>query len=68
MTIRLILEQLHAAGVITAREHQILDLREREGGSQYRVAVALGISRSTVKSIEKNAHAKIQRHNEQEAA
>jgi DNA-binding CsgD family transcriptional regulator len=54
------------AGIITSREHDILILRTR-GLSQYAVALALDISRSTVRSAERNARQKIERHNRKAA-
>jgi DNA-binding CsgD family transcriptional regulator len=61
------LETLRIAGVITVREHQILQLRAR-GLSQNTVALSLDITRSTVRSSERNARQKIERHNRKEAA
>lgn len=57
---------LRAAGVITQRELEVLELRLRF--SQYVVARGLHISRSTVRSIERNAHDKIARHSRKDAA
>lgn len=61
------LRALHTAGVITEREHEILDYRAR-GISQWTIAIALHISPSTVKSTERNAHRKIANHSDQEDA
>lgn len=48
-------------GIITARELDILTFRAR-GISQYTIATGLGITRSTVRNHERNAHEKIARH------
>lgn len=61
------LRQHFAAGTITEREYDVLQLRIR-GLSQNVVALALDISRSTVRSTEKNAHRKIERHDRKAAA
>jgi DNA-binding CsgD family transcriptional regulator len=55
------------AGTITTRQAEILQLRAR-GYSQYEVARGLGVTRSTVKSLERNALEKIARSSQQEAA
>lgn len=59
--------QLHTAGVLTDRELDILILRAR-GLSQNTIAAGLGITRSTVRNHERNAHQKIARHESRSAA
>lgn len=62
------LRELLDRGVITAREHEILELRYAHRFSQYTVARALDITRSTVRSLERNALEKITRHEREEEA
>lgn len=67
MTNRARLRELHTAEVITDRQLEILQLRDR-GLSQHTIALGLGISRSTVRSTERDALAKIARHERTAAA
>lgn len=59
------LTHLHQTGIITTREHQILQLRHTHQLSQNTVARALGVTRSTIRAAERNAHDKIARHNQE---
>lgn len=56
------------AGVISDRELQVLELRYDHNMSQRTAALALGISRSTVRSIEERALQKINLHERSKAA
>lgn len=50
-----------AAGTITQREHDVLLLRAR-GLSQNQIALALNLSRSRVRALERQAHLRIAQH------
>lgn len=52
------IEAYREAKIITDRQAEILQLRRR-GFSQYTLAFALGITRSTVRSLERTATDKI---------
>lgn len=58
----------HAAEVITRREFEVLELRYTHNMSQRTVALAIGRSRSTVRSIEERALQKINLHERSKAA
>lgn len=57
------LEQLRDQGILTRRQHQILELRRR-GFSHNQIALGLGISPSTSKWITRRALQKIALHKE----
>lgn len=61
------LRDYERGGVITVKEHDILELRAA-GFSQRRVAQALDLSRSTVRDVEARAWQKIRLHETKEAA
>lgn len=56
------LADLVAAGVITQREHEILELRYANNLTLYQIALALDISRGTVTNTLRRAHQKIEIH------
>lgn len=57
------------AGVITLREWHVLELRTgRHQLSQRAAALALGVSRSTLRGLEERAWQKIHEHQREEAA
>lgn len=59
---------LYLAGVITAKERDVLELRDDHGFSQRTIALALNLSRSSVRSREESARRKIRLHQQKEAA
>lgn len=59
------LDHLHHAGIITAKEHAVLELH---GLSDRTIAQALDISRSAIRDRRRNALEKIARHQRRTAA